>query len=465
MDKGRSWQAKSEQRRVDQRAMGGIVLGILSRLFAKKTANSSYVRRWLTREEIEADREKADAFALFVDLMDTACRFGQADPGDEQAFPAEVADRYAGDATVFEVACYTFSRLRAWLAVSHPAVEKTVVEQLAFWLAEIFAVAWHQAEQQVNSRLAERLDSYRALAKDGDPAIRGEVVRRVLATRGNRFAKGDDLQVAEADRRFAEYSLEVYEKNQLPALLAAAADYCAGQEAAQRPADREKQAGQEVRDYRLAMALLAQKDFLRAKNAFAKVLAADPDNYDALVERGRLQVSLSQPVEAIEDFSRAIAVRPGDSRAYLERGLCYHRVLRQADRSLADFDKAIELAPDDAVGHFARGALFDEVAGTIERQAEESGEREIAAEPSAEYMAAVNGYSRAIELAPGFGEAYVGRGLAYARRARAGGVADYAARAVADLEKAMELNWENGYLYKTVEELRDLLAERQPANV
>lgn len=399
--------------------------------------------------------------------MDTACHFGQDSSDDGQDFSPEVAGQYAGDTTIFEVACFTFSRLEGWLAANRPAEKTAVADQLAFWLAEIFAVAWRQSEEQVGSRLSERLDTYRRLAKagDGEEASRVEAARRVLATRGDRFAKGDELPLPAADRQFAEYSLKLYEKSRLPALLAAAADYCCGEEATDLPASQEAQAGQELRDYRLAMALLAQKDFLRARGAFTKVLDTNPENYDALLQRGWLQVNLRQPAEAIDDFSRAIAVNPDDYRAYLERGYCYHRVLRLADNSLADYDKAISLAPDNATAHFARGALFDEIAFTVERQAGESGDQEKQDEPSAEFMAAVNGYSRAIALASGFDEAYVGRGLAYARKVRAGGSIEYAAQAVADLEKAMELNWENGYLYKTVDDLKALLTEGQPTNV
>lgn len=395
--------------------------------------------------------------------MATACRFGQGSPEEEGDFAAAVAGRYAGDATIFEVACYSLHRLEEWLAANRPAAKEALAGQMAFWLAEIFAVAWHRSEEQVERLLAERLEGYRRLAKNGDAGA--EAARLVLATGGDRLANDVGRQVPEAERQFAEASLAIYEKSRLPVLFAAAADYCARQQVADAPVGRDGEAGQELRDYRLAMALLAQKDFLRARSAFGKVLATNPDNYDALLQRGRLQVSLREPAGAIEDFSRAIAISPGDFRAYLARGSCYHRVLRLADKALNDYDKAISLAPDEADGHFSRGALFDEIAQAIERQAAEAGDHEKLAELSAEFMAAVNGYSRAIDLAPGIDEAYVGRGLAYTRKAKAGSSAEYAARAVADLEKAMELNWENGYLYKTVDELKALLGEGQPANV
>lgn len=398
--------------------------------------------------------------------MHTAARFGQENADGEADFPPEVAGQYAGDATIFEVTCYTFSRVEARLAIRQATDEKTAADRLAFWVAEIFAVAWHQSEEQVGRLLAERLDAYRACAKaGGERAVRDEAIRRVLATRGDSFAKAAHREVAEGDRLFVNYSLGLYEKSQLPELTTAVEDFRAEEQTKAQPTRPAAQDGQEVRDYRLAMALLAQKDFIRARSAFSKVLETNPRNYDALLQRGRVQVALSQPVEAIDDFSRAIAVNANDSRAYLERGLCYHRVLRQADSALADYDKAIGLAPDNPAAQLARGSLFDEVDLTIERQAAEDGEPGKQAEISSEFLAAVNGYSRAIVLAPDFDEAYVSRGLAYARKARAGSGAEYAAKAVADLEKAMELNWENGYLYKTVDELKAQFTKRQPANV
>lgn len=447
-------------------------MGVLSWLFTKNPAGKSYIRRWLARE-IGDDRDKADVFTIFGDLILAASRFAQ--PADDRSGrpPAE-AGQYAGDATIFEIACYTHFRLECWLAANQPGLKAQVADPVAIWISEIFALAWDRSEEYIGQLVNERLAAYRAAGADAD-GVRRQLAERLLRTKGGRRAESDRSEVslvAEGDRPFILQSLETYELAHIPAVLEAIREHCrlqseckggaGGEEGPQTPAGREE------RDYLLAMALLAQNDLVRAARAFTKVIDANPEYYAALLERGKLLFALRHPLEAIDDFSRAIAVDPGDWRAYLERGRCYHQALRQGDEAMADYDKAISLAKDSAAAHFARGALFDEIDLAAEKQAGENGEAK-AEQTSREFLAAIDDYSRAIALNPEHDEAYVARGMACARKARAGGDGGYAARAVADLEKAMSLDWEHGYLFKTVDELNDLLERtghaRQPATL
>jgi len=49
-------------------------------------------------------------------------------------------------------------------------------------------------------------------------------------------------------------------------------------------------------------------------------------------------------VEAIDDFSRAIELNPGDASLYSYRGDAYRKA-NDIEQSLADYTKAIDLAP------------------------------------------------------------------------------------------------------------------------
>jgi tetratricopeptide (TPR) repeat protein len=444
----------------------GLILGILSRLLSKNTERNSYVRRWLVHETGKLDNENTDVFTLFVKLIYAASSFGK-ESAAEQENAQKVAKQYFGDTTIFEIACYTYECLNSWLSKNEPDFRVVVADPIASWIIEIFSVAWRKDEGPVSLLLAERLDTYRAMARyeDGGEAVHRELEQRILNTRGDQLGNSNvanDHQSMPGDYQFINHSREFYETTQIPMLIDAVREYCKNQYKQDSKSDgkvslsQDAQADQEKRDYRFAMALLEQRDYVKACRAFTKVIEINPENYNAFLERGRLYFILRQPLDAIDDFSKAIDLKPGDSRAHLERAKCYHLALRAGDKSLADYSQAISLAPNEATGYFLRGLLFDEVASSAERQALEIDDKEKYAAVSEEFLAAINDYSQAIALNPNYDEVYVKRGLAYARKARANRNADYMQKSIDDLEKAMSLNWENGYLYKTVDELKEL---------
>ena len=58
--------------------------------------------------------------------------------------------------------------------------------------------------------------------------------------------------------------------------------------------------------------------------------------------------------EALRAFASAIALNPGDARAYLNRGMAFER-LDNIEQAIADYTRALELSPRDAKIHFIRG--------------------------------------------------------------------------------------------------------------
>jgi cytochrome c-type biogenesis protein CcmH/NrfG len=72
-------------------------------------------------------------------------------------------------------------------------------------------------------------------------------------------------------------------------------------------------------------------------------LAADPGNVDLVIALGRAQVGVLRLHEAIETFTRGIALAPQNARLYRLRG---HRYIssRQFDRGAADLTRAAELS-------------------------------------------------------------------------------------------------------------------------
>jgi protein O-mannosyl-transferase len=110
----------------------------------------------------------------------------------------------------------------------------------------------------------------------------------------------------------------------------------------------------------------------------------------AYYNRGFFFVNEKKYDRALEDFNKAIELKPNYTDAYLNRGFVFMDEKRY-DRALEDFNKAIELKPNYAKAYYNRGNVFwDEK----------------------KYDRAIEDYSKAIELNPNYSEAYVNRGLA-----------------------------------------------------
>ncbi len=76
---------------------------------------------------------------------------------------------------------------------------------------------------------------------------------------------------------------------------------------------------------------------------------ASPEDVDAIIWLGRRTAYLQRYREAIDIYSRGIALHPGDARLYRHRG---HRYIstRQFDRAIDDLERAVELTrghPDE----------------------------------------------------------------------------------------------------------------------
>lgn len=95
--------------------------------------------------------------------------------------------------------------------------------------------------------------------------------------------------------------------------------------------------------------------------------------------------------EAKRDFSIAIQIDPQYSDAYVCRGIVF-LTFKNYKEALSDMTKAIKIDPKNVLAYHNLGYTLS----TIGRAEE-----------------AVDAYSRAIELKIDYGEAYVGRGIAY----------------------------------------------------
>ncbi|HJZ50270.1 MAG TPA: tetratricopeptide repeat protein [Roseiflexaceae bacterium] len=97
--------------------------------------------------------------------------------------------------------------------------------------------------------------------------------------------------------------------------------------------------------YREGSALHGLRDFVGARHAYDAALAADPQQVDALYERGLLSFAQGNPTAAIADLDAALRLSPRAANGYYARGLAYD-ASGDHTAAIADFTKALALKPD-----------------------------------------------------------------------------------------------------------------------
>jgi tetratricopeptide (TPR) repeat protein len=95
-----------------------------------------------------------------------------------------------------------------------------------------------------------------------------------------------------------------------------------------------------------------RKDFIHAMTDATSALKLDDKLAKAYNLRATIERSSGQIPQAIDDFSRAVALAP-DLDNYFQRAATYQLINDHA-HALADFDEALNISPDESHTHFAR---------------------------------------------------------------------------------------------------------------
>lgn len=85
-----------------------------------------------------------------------------------------------------------------------------------------------------------------------------------------------------------------------------------------------------------------------------RILAQNPEDYNALVKRGNGYNGLENANSALADFTAAIKIRPGSTEAYVSRGAIYGSRLNNWSAAIADFNSIIKLEPASSTGYYYR---------------------------------------------------------------------------------------------------------------
>ena len=179
--------------------------------------------------------------------------------------------------------------------------------------------------------------------------------------------------------------------------------------------------------YNLALAHIGLGQPAAAIPCFNDVIALDAGHALAWADRGAAYLGgMNDPLRALPDLERAIALSPDLPEARMNYGIALHKTQR-LDEALQSFDEAIRLRPDDAAAFCNKGVTFHDLRRSTE---------------------AVACYRRAIALRPDFAEAHANLGTALRDLGQASDAANHHARAIAlkPLEAGFHYNLGNALM-------------------
>jgi tetratricopeptide (TPR) repeat protein len=169
------------------------------------------------------------------------------------------------------------------------------------------------------------------------------------------------------------------------------------------------------------------------------------NNWLIYYSRGVAHNGLGNYNQAIEDYSRAIAISPGTAEGYYNRGIAYKN-LGNYKQAIEDYGRAIEINPRLAMANYNRSIVYyglgnykqaiEDLNRTIEinpRFAEAYNNRGNAYNGLGNHKQAIEDLNRAIEINPGYAEAYINRSNSY------NDLGNHK-QAIEDLNRAIEIN-------------------------
>lgn len=193
---------------------------------------------------------------------------------------------------------------------------------------------------------------------------------------------------------------------------------------------------------------MLQKDFPAAIAAFSQAIKLNPKDTDAYAERGNVRVQSGDLKGAIADYDKSLSLQPSDIYAYMGRAFT-HLKLQNKQSAIADVNQAINIAPNYAYPYLILGVTYytfgdtpqainnikkaSELFAAQGNLAKAYGSEALAFTVSNNYPAAINSYTKAIQVNPKDAGMYDLRGDAYAANGDA-------QKALADYNQAININ-------------------------
>ncbi len=99
--------------------------------------------------------------------------------------------------------------------------------------------------------------------------------------------------------------------------------------------------------YNVGIYYRRQNHFVEAIENYSKAMALDPKHTKARVNRGNLYDEQGEPFKAIIDYNTAIGINPEDGSAYYNRAVTYKK-MGQYEDAIADYQRSCELGYETA---------------------------------------------------------------------------------------------------------------------
>jgi tetratricopeptide (TPR) repeat protein len=94
--------------------------------------------------------------------------------------------------------------------------------------------------------------------------------------------------------------------------------------------------------------------FAQAEEYWSLLLEYLPEEAALWSNRGNVRLSQNQPLAALADYDRAVALAPNQPDPYLNRGAALERLERWSD-AIADYSQVLNINPQDAAAYNNRG--------------------------------------------------------------------------------------------------------------
>jgi predicted O-linked N-acetylglucosamine transferase (SPINDLY family) len=189
----------------------------------------------------------------------------------------------------------------------------------------------------------------------------------------------------------------------------------------------------------------------RAIQLYDALILRRQDAVEAHYKRANALNGLGRWEEALAGYDRAIALEPTHANAFCNRGAVLER-LHRSDDALASYDRALALNSNDALAYYNRASVlramkrFDEALVSYEQAIARKTDyveayinRGHVLQELRRHEAAVESYDRAIELDASYVEAFQGRGLSLLGLGRP-------EAAISSYNQALALNADQKYL-------------------
>ena len=107
----------------------------------------------------------------------------------------------------------------------------------------------------------------------------------------------------------------------------------------------------------LGNALMDNRRYQEAIDAYQKALELDPKNVDVRVDMGTCFKNIGQPARAVEEYRKAIAINPGHLNAHRNLGIVLGFDLSDKETAIKELEEFIRLSPYGPQADSARKAI------------------------------------------------------------------------------------------------------------